>query len=106
MHEDLENFVKKYHKDLFTAGLPHQEELKEDVECSLPIRAAPFGLWTAPKTFLELLRPDWVVPPEGKCGAAGTTSASDQSAGLPNPEGCFTMAMAQDQIGQSASGDV
>ena len=31
VHEDTEDLVKKYHKDFFTADLPCQEELKEDV---------------------------------------------------------------------------
>ena len=47
------DLVKKYHKDFFTAGLQHQEELKKDDKCSLPISAVPFGLLTAPRTFLE-----------------------------------------------------
>ncbi len=31
---------------------------------------------------------------------------TDQGAGLPNQEGCFTMHVGRDQIGKSASGDV
>jgi hypothetical protein len=78
-----------------------QEELKlGNVVYSLLIGAVLLeSLQIAPKAFLELLRPDWVAPPEGKCGAAGTTSASDQIAGLPSPEGCFTMAMVKIRLG-------
>ncbi len=36
---------------------------------------------------------DWVAQQEGKDGAGDTMSGTDQSAGLPNPEGCFTMDM-------------
>jgi hypothetical protein len=60
----------------------------------------------SPAEFLKKHRPDWVAPPEGKDGATDTMPGIDQSAGRPNPEGCFTMDMDQDQIGQSASGDV
>ncbi len=66
------DLVKKYRKSFFPADLQYQEELNKDVECSLPIRAVPIGLRTAPKTFLELLRPNWVALPEWQCGAAGT----------------------------------
>ncbi len=86
---------------LFAADLVSQEEMKQgNVVYSLLIGAVLLeSLQIAPQAFLELLRPDWVSPPEGKCGAAGTTSASDQIAGLPSLEGCFTTAMVKIRLG-------